>query len=129
MLAGGNSEYGRWEMIWSQAVVKGVLHEIGTGSWSGEIFRASFIEIGGERLPDIRVARCLLERMEKGREMELLICSAHIYGVRVDGQTFKEGALRQLGWALLIALPLGWLVFPLLLAFVYVRRFYAIHSF
>ena len=116
-------------MIWSQAIVKGVLKEIGEGSWSGDTFRASFIEIGDERLEDIRVARCLLERMEQGREMELLICSAHIYGVRVDGQAYKEGAIRQLGWALLIALPLGWLVLPLALAFVYVRRFYAIHSF
>ena len=116
-------------MIWSQAIVTGVLREIGEGSWSGDTFRASFIEIGGERLEDIRVARSLLERMEKGCEMELLICSAHIYGVRVGGQVFKEGALRQLGWAFLIALPLGWLVLPLALAFVYVRRFYAIHSF
>jgi len=116
-------------MIWSQAIVKGVLQQVGEGRWSGDTFRASFIEIGGERLEDIRMAGCLLERMEKGREMELLICSAHIYGVRVNGRTYKEGALRQLGWALLIALPLGWLLLPLALAFVYVRRFYAIRSF
>lgn len=116
-------------MIWSQAVVQGVLKQVGEGSWSGETFCASFIEIGSERIENVRVAGCLLERMQTDREMELLVCSAHIYGVRVNGETYKEGAIRQLGWALLIALPFGWLVLPLLLAFVYARRFYAIQSF
>jgi len=68
--------------------------------------------------------------MEAGKEMELLICSAHIYGVRVDGEVFKEGALRQLGWALLGAVALGSLFLPLALAsLIFVRRAYAIYSF
>ncbi len=117
-------------MMWSQEIVKGDLTMIGEGSWSGDTFRASVIEIGGRSLQDIRAAGCLLERMEAGKEMELLVCSAHIYGVRVDGKTFKEGALRQLGWALLVAVVLGWLFPPLALAsLIFVRRAHAIWSF
>lgn len=117
-------------MMWNQEIVKGDLTMIGEGSWSGDTFRASVIEIGARSLQDIRAARCLLERMETGKEMELLICSAHIYGVRVDGKTFKEGALRQLGWALLVAVALGWLFPPLALAaLIFVRRAHAIWSF
>jgi len=117
-------------MIWSQEIVKGRLDRVGEGNWSGDTFKASVIEIGGRSLRDIRAARRLLERMEPGKEMELLICSAHVYGVRGDGKTCTEGALRQLGWALLVAVVLGWLFLPLALAsLVFVRRAYAIHSF
>lgn len=117
-------------MMWSQEIVKGELTRVGEGTWSGETFKASAIEIGGRSLEGIRAARCLLDCMETGKEMELLICSAHIYGVRVDGKTCKEGALRQLGWALLVAVVLGWLFLPLALAsFIFVRRAYAIYSF
>lgn len=117
-------------MMWSQEIVKGELTRVGEGTWSGDTFKASVIEIGGRSLEGIRAARCLLDCMETGKEMELLICSAHIYGVRVDGKTFKEGALRQLGWALLVAVALGWLFLPLALAsFIFVRRAYAIWSF
>lgn len=117
-------------MIWSQAAVKGELRKIGDGAWSGDTFRASVIEIGERSLQNIRAAKCLLDRMETGKEMELLICSAHIYGVRVDGKTYKEGAMRQLGWALLVAVTLGWIALPLAAAsFIFIRRYYAIHSF
>lgn len=117
-------------MIWSQAIVKGELIAISDGVWSGDTFKASVIEIGGQSLQDIRVARCLLDCMETGREMELLICSAHIYGVRADEKTCKEGALRQLGWALLLAVVLGWLYLPLALAsLIFVRRYVAIYFF
>lgn len=117
-------------MMWSQAVAGGRLAGVGDGIWSGDTFRASVIEIGGQRLQGLRVARCLLERMEAGKEMELLICSAHIYGVRVDGNVYREGALRQLGWALLVAVALGGLFLPLALAaLIFVRRAYAIWSF
>lgn len=117
-------------MIWDQEIVKGRLDRVGEGSWSGDTFKASVIEIGGRSLRDIRAARCLLDRMEAGKEMELLICSAHIYGVRVDGKTCTEGALRQLGWALLVAVALGWLFLPLAFAsLVFVRRAYAIWKF
>ncbi|WP_435627260.1 hypothetical protein [Candidatus Ferrigenium straubiae] len=117
-------------MIWSQAIVKGRLTVVGDGVWSGDTFRASVIEIGGQRLQGIRAARCLLDRMETGKEMELLICSAHIYGIRVDGETCREGALRQLGWALLVAVVLGSLFLPLALAsLIFIRRAYAIYSF
>jgi len=117
-------------MIWSQEIVKGELTAIGDGVWSGDTFKASAIEIGGQSLQDIRVAKCLLDRMETGRKMELLICSAHIYGVRVNGKICKEGALRQLGWALLVAVALGWLFLPLALAsLIFVRRSFAIYSF
>jgi hypothetical protein len=110
-------------------VIKGVLKHVGKGHWSGDTFCASVIEIGTDSIENVRVARSLLEQMQAGMEMELLICSAHIYGVKVNGYTYKEGAIRQLGWALLIAIPVGWLVVPLILSFVYVRRFYAIYSF
>lgn len=117
-------------MMWSQAIVKGKLTKIGEGDWSGDTFKASVIEIGGQSIPGVRAARCLLDRMEVGKEMELLICSAHIYGARVDGKTSKEGAMRQLSWALLVAVALGWIFLPLAAAsFIFVRRFYAIHSF
>lgn len=117
-------------MIWSQAVVKGRLGMIGEGAWSGETFKASVIEIGGQSLPGVSVAKCLLEHMETGHEMELLICSAHIYGVRINGQTFKEGAMRQMGWAILVMAVLGWIYIPLAAAsLIFVRRFYAIHTF
>jgi len=116
-------------MIWSQAVVKGVLKQVGAGHWSGDTFCASVIEIGAHSIENVRVAKCLLQQMETGEEMVLLICSAHIYAVKVKGNTYKEGAIRQLGWALLIAAPLGWLVIPLIVSFVFVRRFYTIHSF
>lgn len=117
-------------MMWSQEIVKGELTRVGEGTWSGDTFKASIIEIGGHSLEGIRAARCLLDCMETGMEMELLICSAHIYGVRVDGKTCKEGALRQLGWALLVAVALGWLSLPLALAaLIFVRRAYAIWSF
>lgn len=117
-------------MMWSQAIVKGELTRIGDGVWSGDTFRASAIEIGGHGIPDVRVARCLLDRMETGKEMELLICSAHIYGVRVNGNTYREGAIRQLGWALLVAVALGWIFIPLAaVSFIFIRRFFAIYSF
>src|SRR3989339_1116351 len=117
-------------MMWSQAIVKGGLTRIGDGVWSGDTFKASVIEIGGQSLQGIRVARCLLDCMETGREMELLICSAHIYGVRVNGKVCKEGALRQLGWALLVAVVLGWVLLPLAFAaLIFVRRAFAIYSF
>lgn len=117
-------------MMWSQAIVKGKLAAIGDGIWSGNTFRAATIEIGGSSLQGIRVAKCLLECMEAGAEMELLICSAHIYGVRVNGKVCKEGALRQLGWALLGAVVLGWVLLPLAFAaLIFVRRAYAIYSF
>lgn len=117
-------------MIWSQEIVKGELTRVGDGTWSGDTFRASVIEIGGRSLHGIRAARCLRDCMETGKETELLICSAHVYGVRVDGKTCREGALRQIGWALLAAAALGWLFLPLALAsLVFVRRAYAIHSF
>jgi len=116
-------------MIWSQAIVNGVLKRVGKGHVSGDTFCASVVEIGEYSIENIRMANCLLEQMETGKEMELLICSAHIYGVKVDGNTYREGAARQLGWALLIAILLGWLLVPLLLSLVYVRRFYAIYSF
>jgi hypothetical protein len=117
-------------MMWNQAIVKGRLTGIGEGVWSGDTFKASVIEIGGQRLQGIRAARCLLDRMETGKEMELLICSAHIYGVRVDGKVFKEGALRQVGWALLVVAALGSIFLPLALAsLIFVRRAYAIWSF
>jgi len=117
-------------MMWSQAIVKGGLTRIGDGVWSGDTFKASVIEIGGQSLQGIRVARCLLDCMETGREMELLICSAHIYGVRVNGKVCKEGAIRQLGWALLVAVALGWVFLPLAFAsLIFVRRAFAIYSF
>lgn len=117
-------------MMWSQEIVRGQLADVGEGSWSGDTFKASVIEIGNRRLEGIRAARCLLKRMETGKEMELLICSAHIYGVRVEGEVFREGALRQLGWALLVAVALGWLFLPLALAaLIFVRRAYAIYTF
>jgi len=117
-------------MIWSQAIVTGKLVRIGDGIWSGTTFKASVIEIGGQSLQGIRVARCLLDCMETGREMELLICSAHIYGVRVNGKVCREGAIRQLGWALLVAVVLGWIFFPLAAAaFIFVRRAFAIYAF
>ena len=117
-------------MIWSQAVVRGELKKIGDGTWSGDTFRASVIEIGEHSIQDVRVAKCLLDRMETGKEMELLICSAHIYGVKVDGKTYKEGAARQLGWALLVAVVSGWIFLPLAIAsFIFIRRSYAIYSF
>lgn len=117
-------------MMWDQEIVKGELTRIGEGSWSGDTLKASVIEIGGRSLEGIRAARCLLDQMETGKEMELLICSAHIYGVRVDGKTFKEGTLRQVGWALLVAVALGWVFLPLALAsLVFVRRAYAIWAF
>lgn len=117
-------------MMWSQEIVKGRLTRVGDGVWSGDTFKASVIEIGGRSLEGIRAARCLLDCMETGREMELLICSAHIYGVRVDGKTCKEGALRQVGWALLVAVALGALFLPLALAaLMFVRRAYAIYTF
>ncbi len=117
-------------MMWSQAIVKGRLNKVGDGTWSGDTFRASAIEIGGQHLQDIRVARCLLDCMETGREMELLICSAHIYAVRVDAKVCKEGALRQLGWALLVVAVLGWIFVPLAAAaFIFIRRAFAIYAF
>ncbi|MDD5299560.1 MAG: hypothetical protein PHD65_03600 [Gallionella sp.] len=117
-------------MIWSQAIVKGKLTGVGDGVWSGDTFKASVIEIGRHRIQGIRVAKCLLDRMETGMEMELLICSAHIYGVRINNVVYKEGALRQLGWALLIAVVLGWIFVPLAAAsFIFVRRYFAIYSF
>ena len=117
-------------MMWNQEIVTGELIRVGEGTWSGDTFKASVIEIGGRSLLGIRAARCLLERMETGKEMELLICSAHIYGVRVDGKTFREGVLRQIGWSLLIAVALSWVFLPLALAaFIFVRRAYAIYSF
>ena len=117
-------------MMWSQAIVKGELTRIGDGVWSGDTFRASAIEIGGYGIQDVRVARCLLDRMEAGKEMELLICSAHIYGVRVNGNTYREGAVRQLGWALLAAVALGWIFIPLAaVSFIFIRRSFAIYSF
>jgi len=117
-------------MIWSQAIVKGKLTGIGDGAWSGDTFNASAIEIGGQSIQGVRVAKCLLDCMETGKEMELLICSAHIYGVRVGGKVCKEGAMRQLGWALLVAAALGWVFLPLALAsLIFVRRTYAIYSF
>lgn len=117
-------------MMWSQAIVKGRLDRIGDGAWSGDTFKASVIEIGGQSLQGVRAARCLLDCMETGKEMELLVCSAHIYGVRVGGKVCKEGALRQLGWALLVAVALGWVFLPLAAAsLIFVRRAYAIYSF
>ena len=117
-------------MMWSQAIVKGKLTGIGDGVWSGDTFKASAIEIGGQSLQGVRVAKCLLDCMETGEGMELLICSAHIYGVRVDGKVYKEGAARQLGWALLVAVALGWVFLPLAAAsFIFIRRAYAIYSF
>jgi len=117
-------------MMWSQEIVSGRLANVGEGSWSGDTFQASVIEIGERRLEGIRAARCLLERMETGKEMELLICSAHIYGVRVDGEVYREGALRQLGWALLVAVVLGVQYLPLALAsLIFIRRAYAIYTF
>jgi len=116
-------------MIWTQAVVKGVLKQVGTGHWSGDTFSASVIEIGSHSIENVRMAKCLLQQMQAGEEMELLICSAHIYGVKGKGTTYKEGAARQLGWALLITVSLGWLLVPLLLSFVFVRRYYTIYSF
>lgn len=117
-------------MIWSQAVVRGELRKIGDGVWSGDTFKASTIEIGEHHMQNIRAAKCLLDRMGTGREMELLICSAHIYGVKVDGKTYKEGAVRQLGWALLVAVVLGCIFLPLAaLSFIFIRRSYAIYSF
>lgn len=117
-------------MIWSQAIVKGRLVRVGDGVWSGDTFRASAIEIGENTLPDVRVAKCLFDRMETGAEMELLICSAHIYAVRANGNTCKEGALRQLGWALLVAVALGWIFLPLAaVALIFVRRAVAIQAF
>ena len=117
-------------MMWSQAIVKGKLTGIGDGVWSGDTFKASVIEIGGQGLQGVRVAKCLLDGMEAGKEMELLICSAHIYGLRVNGKVYKEGAMRQLGWALLAAVALGWVFLPLAFAsLIFVRRAYAIYSF
>jgi hypothetical protein len=117
-------------MMWSQAIVKGRLAGVGDGVWSGDTFKASVIEIGGQSLQGIRAARCLLDCMETGQEMELLVCSAHIYGVRVNSKVCKEGALRQLGWALLVAVALGWVFLPLAAAsLIFVRRAYAIWSF
>src|SRR3989338_9631453 len=100
-------------MIWSQAIVKGKLTGICDGAWSGDTFNASAIEIGGQSIQGVRVAKCLLDCMETGKEMELLVCSDHIYGVRVNGKVCKEGATRQLGWALLVAVALGWVFLPL----------------
>jgi len=117
-------------MMWDQEIVKGELARIGEGSWSGDTFKASTIEIGGRSLQGVRAARCLLDCMEVGKEMELLICSAHIYGVRVDGKTCKEGAMRQLGWASLVAVAMGWVLAPLAaVALIFVRRSFAIYSF
>jgi hypothetical protein len=117
-------------MIWTQTIVKGRLSEIGGGTWLGDTFKASALDIGGQHLQGIRAAKCLLDCMETGTEMELLICSAHIYGVRTNGKVCKEGALRQLGWALLVAVSLGWLFLPLALAsLIFVRRAYAIYRF
>lgn len=117
-------------MMWSQEIVKGELTAIGDGVWSGDTFKASVIEIGGQSLHGVRVARCLLDCMKAGDEMELLICSAHIYGVRAGGTVCKEGAARQLGWALLVALTLGWIFVPLAAAsFIFIRRSFAIYSF
>ena len=117
-------------MIWSQAVVRGELKKISDGAWSGDTFKASVIEIGEYSMQNIRAAKCLLDRMETGKEMELLICSAHIYGVKVDGKTYREGAARQLGWALLVAVALGWIFLPLAVAsFIFIRRSYAIYLF
>ena len=117
-------------MIWSQAIVKGKFTGVGDGIWSGTTFKASAIEIGGQSLQGIRVAECLLDCMETGKEMELLICSAHIYGVRINGKVCKEGAIRQLGWALLVAVALGWIFVPLAAAsFIFIRRSFAIYSF
>lgn len=117
-------------MMWSQAIVRGKLTGIGDGIWSGNTFKASAIEIGGQSLQGVCVAKCLLDCMEAGREMELLICSAHIYGVRVNGKVCKEGAIRQLGWALLVAVALGWIFIPLAAAsFIFIRRSFAIWSF
>ena len=117
-------------MIWSQAIMKGVLTHIGDGVWSGDTFKASVIEIGGNSIQGVRVAKCLLDCMESGKEMELLVCSAHIYGVRINGKTCKEGAMRQLGWALLVAVTSGWIFAPLAIAsFIFIRRSFAIYSF
>lgn len=117
-------------MIWSQEIVKGKLTGIGDGTWSNDTFKASFIEIGGRSIPDVSMASCLIGRMGVGKEMDLLICSSHIYGVRLNGQTFREGAMRQLGWALLVAATLCWIFLPLAAAaLIFVRRAYAIYSF
>ncbi len=117
-------------MIWSQAIVKGELSRIGDGVWSGDTFKASVIEIGGHSIRGVRAAKCLLDRMETGKEMELLVCSAHIYGVRANGKTYKEGAMRQLGWALLAAVALGWIFIPLAAtSLIFIRRSFAIYSF
>jgi len=117
-------------MIWSQVIMQGVLTRIGDGVWSGDTFKASVIEIGGHGIQGVRVAKCLLDCMETGKEMELLVCSAHIYGVRVNGKAYKEGAARQLGWALLVAVALGWIFVPLAAAsFIFIRRSFAIYAF
>ena len=58
-------------MMWSQAIVKGKLTRIGDGVWSGDTFKASAIEIGGQSLQGVRVAKCLLDCMETGMEMIL----------------------------------------------------------
>lgn len=117
-------------MMWSQAIVRGTLTGVGAGTWSRDTFKASAIEIDGQSLAGICVAKSLLDRMVCGREMELLICSAHIYGVRVDGKVYKEGAMRQLGWALLVAVVLGWIFLPFAAAsLIFVRRSFAIYSF
>lgn len=117
-------------MIWSQAIIKGKLTAVGDGVWSGDTFKPSVIKIGEDSIPGARVAQCLLDRMETGKEMELLICSAHIYGVRVGGSVYKEGAMRQLGWALLAAMALGWIFMPLAAAsLIFVRRAFAIYAF
>jgi len=117
-------------MIWTQVIVKGKLAKISDGVWSGDTFKSSVIEIGEYSIHGVRMAKCLLDRMETEKEMELLICSAHIYGVRVNGAVYKEGALRQLGWALIVAVVLGAIFIPLAaVSLIFVRRSFAIYSF
>lgn len=116
-------------MIWSQMIAKGELKNIGNGIWSGETLRVPVIEIGKHSIQNVRVARCLFNHMDIGKEMELLVCSAHIYGVKVNGKTYKEGAVRQLGWAFLVTVALGWAIIPLVISFIFIRRFIAINSF
>jgi hypothetical protein len=123
----------------SGMIVKGQLTKIGDGirkagiTWKAQTNLPEIV-VGGRRIEKVVLPDDLKNHFNIGDTVELLILKFNLFenticGIRVNGQTYKCGAINQLVAGLFFSVLFGWLIVTLIPAIISFKNYLEIDAF